>query len=189
MEVYLIRHTTPDIKKGICYGQSDLNLADTFSKEFKAIEEQIPNNKSYSIKSSPLKRCALLAEHLGNPVLFDDRLKEFDFGNWEMKSWDNIPKDELNLWMKDFVNFKVPNGESYTDLASRVLNFFEDIINSNSEQDLIIVTHAGPMRAFLASILNIPLEKSFDIKIQYGDVFHLKKDGNSWKLLSEIALE
>lgn len=186
MEVYIIRHTTPDIEKGICYGQTDLSLADTFSEEFKTIKQQIPSNQKYSIKSSPLKRCALLANHLGSHIFFEDRLKELDFGDWEMKPWHNISEEKLNPWMEDFVNTRVPNGESYLDLSSRVNHFFEEILNSHDEQNLIIVTHAGPIRAFLSSVLGMPLEKSFSIKIQYGAIFHLKREGNSWTLLSEI---
>ncbi|GAA3653878.1 alpha-ribazole phosphatase [Flavivirga jejuensis] len=186
MEIYIIRHTTPDIEKGICYGQTDLGLVDTFSEEFKTIKQQIPNNRDYLIKSSPLKRCALLANHLGSHVLFDDRLKELDFGDWEMKPWNTIPEETLNPWMKDFVNTTVPNGESYIDLASRINNFFEEIYHLHDDKNLIIVTHAGPMRAYLASVLNIPLEKSFNIKIQYGDVFHLRKEKDELKLISEI---
>ncbi len=191
MEIYIIRHTTPDIEKGICYGQTNLDLVDTFHEEFKTIKQQIPNNtnnKNYIIKSSPLKRCALLAKHLNTKVLFDDRLKELDFGDWEMKRWNDISEETLNPWMEDFVNIRVPNGESYIDLASRVNGFFEDMIHSQDKQNLIIVTHAGPIRAFLASVLNIPLEKSFNIKIQYGDIFHLKKEGDSWHLISEVKL-
>ncbi len=186
MEIYIIRHTTPNIEKGICYGQTDLSLVNTFPEEFKTIKQQIPNNSHYIIKSSPLKRCALLANYLGSNVVFDDRLKELDFGDWEMQPWNTIPEETLNPWMKDFVNTKVPNGESYINLASRVNNFFEETINLQNEQDLIIVTHAGPMRAFLSSILSIPLEKSFDIKIQYGDVFHLRKEKEVLKLITEI---
>ncbi|MDD7884890.1 alpha-ribazole phosphatase [Flavivirga sp. 57AJ16] len=186
MEIYIIRHTTPGIEKGICYGQTNLNLTDTYLEEFKKIKQQIPSNKAYRIKSSPLKRCALFADYIGSDVSFDDRLKELDFGDWEMKPWHMIPEETLSPWMKDFVNVRVPNGESYIELASRVTAFFEEIINSHNEQNLIIVTHAGPIRAFLSSILDVPLEKSFSIKIQYGAIFHLKKAGTSWELLSEI---
>ncbi|MDO5977679.1 alpha-ribazole phosphatase [Flavivirga spongiicola] len=188
MEIYIIRHTTPNIEKGVCYGQTDLNLVDTYLEEFKTIKQQIPNSKKCTIKSSPLKRCALLANHLGSPVLFDDRLKELDFGDWEMKPWNDISEEILNPWMEDFVYTRVPNGESYIDLASRINSFFEDIIKSHDKQPLIIVSHAGPIRAFLSSVLNISLEKSFRIKIQYGDVFHLKKEDNSLKLISEIKI-
>ncbi|WP_303315985.1 alpha-ribazole phosphatase [Flavivirga abyssicola] len=187
MEIYIIRHTTPNIEKGICYGQTDLNLASTFPEEFKTVKQQIPEG-IYHIKSSPLKRCALLANYLGTHVFFDERLKELDFGDWEMKAWHNISEKTLNPWMKNFVNVRVPNGESYVDLASRVNTFFEDVIKSHDEEDLIIVTHAGPIRAFLSSVLNVPLEKSFNIKIQYGDVFHLRKEEDALTLISEIEV-
>ena len=41
---------------------------------------------------------------------------EMNFGDWEMKNWDDIPLEELNPWMQDFVNVRVSNGESFTDL-------------------------------------------------------------------------
>jgi len=41
-EIYLIRHTTPKVEKGICYGQTDLNLADTFEQEKERILKIIP---------------------------------------------------------------------------------------------------------------------------------------------------
>ena len=35
--VYLIRHTTPAIEAGVCYGRSDLALADTAPREIAAV--------------------------------------------------------------------------------------------------------------------------------------------------------
>ncbi len=188
MEIYLIRHTTPDIEKGICYGQTDLDLSDTFPEAFKTVSRHIPNRIDFSIQSSPLKRCAQLAQYLGTPVRFDDRLKELDFGSWEMQNWNDIPKGQLDPWMADFVNVKVTNGESYTELSARVRHYFETLKKPPGKQGYIIVTHAGPIRAFMASVLGIPLEKSFQIKIQYGDVFHLKKEEDAWKLHSKVEL-
>ena len=60
MEIYLIRHTTPKIDKGVCYGQSDIELADSFSMEFKEISKSIPKTFE-KVYSSPLKRCTRLA--------------------------------------------------------------------------------------------------------------------------------
>ena len=42
-EIYLIRHTTPEVEKGVCYGQTDLNLKNTFPQEAKRIKEITPN--------------------------------------------------------------------------------------------------------------------------------------------------
>ncbi len=186
MEIYIIRHTTPDIEKGVCYGQADLDLAPTFPKESEAILKDIPSNENFKVISSPLKRCALLAKRFNDVVVLDDRLKELNFGDWELKKWDDIPEGEINPWMQDFVNVTVPNGESYIDLASRTNAFFEELKHSNDTNDLIIVTHAGVIRAFLSNLLGIPLTKSFSIKLEYGNYFHLKKEDNTFKLITPV---
>lgn len=169
MELYLVRHTTPSIEKGICYGQSDLGITNTFEQEVEKIHQQIKLHKNVKIYSSPLYRCKILAETFGKPVIIDSRLQELNFGDWEMKPWDKIPKTESDPWMKDFVNIQVPNGESYIQLQQRVLDFFTTL--NPIEQQVIIVSHAGPIRAYLAYRRKIDLKDSFAIKINYGDVF------------------
>ena len=43
MEIYLVRHTTPAINNGICYGQTDVDLNfDTFESEFCDINDKLP---------------------------------------------------------------------------------------------------------------------------------------------------
>lgn len=188
MDIYLVRHTTPKIEKGICYGQSDLDLADNYSEEFKAVLNKIPKKNNYQVISSPLKRCDLLANAFETSIVYDERLKELNFGDWELMPWNDIPKEKIDPWMKDFVKVQVPNGESYVQLAARVTSFLKDLIASEDNKNTIIVSHAGPIRALLAGILDIPLEKSFSINIQYGDVFHLRKESGSLKVISEIDI-
>ncbi len=188
MEIHLIRHTTPKIEKGICYGQSNLDLSDSYDEEFKIVKSKINIVPPFKVISSPLKRCTQLAEYLNENVSYENRLKELDFGNWELKPWNDIPEKEITPWMQDFVNVQVPNGESYTQLAKRVESFFDDLLAPKTTNHLIIVSHAGPIRAFLAMILNIDLKDSFNIKINYGDVFHIKKEKNSFKLITEIDI-
>jgi len=188
MEIYLVRHTTPNVEKGICYGQSDIDVAISFNDELKKIVTKLPKDTNFKIISSPLERCALLAKNLGTSVVFDNRLKELNFGAWELKAWDKIPQKELSPWMQDFVNTPVTNGESYTQLAARVYAFFENISKIKTTKTLIIVTHAGPIRALLSKLLDIPLKDSFTIKINYGDVFHVKKINNQFQLKTNLNL-
>ena len=169
MDIYIIRHTTPDIAKGICYGQTNLELTDDFQTESDAILSKLPKNKTPIVYSSPLKRCTQLAARIASSYSTDKRLLELNFGTWELKNWNDIPKNEMTPWMENFVHEKVPMGESYTELATRVAHFFEEISNTNHEQ-IIIVTHGGVQRALLAQLTNTPLKKSFDIKIAYGQI-------------------
>ena len=171
MEVYLVRHTTPNIDKGVCYGRSDIGVADTFLAEVKAVKEKLPGlKKNIVFYSSPLRRCYQLAEQLTDKeIIVDDRLLELDFGDWELKKWDEIEKEPLHKWMNDFVEESCPNGESYVELDKRVQSFFEELKASDNVK--IVITHAGPIRSILAHHRDISLVDSFDkIKIDYGSV-------------------
>ena len=170
MEIILIRHTTPNIAKGICYGQADIPLADTFAEEIIPILKENELNSSNTIYySSPLQRCKLLAQKLSDTINFDNRLKELDFGDWELKKWNDINKNELDIWMNDFVNVSTTNGESYLDLHNRTVVFLNEIKLLEKEK-AIIVTHAGVIRSLWSYINNSPLEKSFDLKLDYGHI-------------------
>lgn len=170
MEVYLIRHTQPDIAKGICYGQSDLGLVNTFSEELHVIKKKIPTSFD-AVYSSPLQRCYLLAKNITQKkISLDNRLMELDFGEWEMQAWAHIPQDKLDTWMKDFVHVAVPNGESMLMLQKRVLQWWGEILQ-HKHSKIAITTHAGVIRVLLAHLRNIPLQEAFSkIKLEYGEV-------------------
>ncbi len=191
MEIYLVRHTTPDITKGICYGQADIDVTADFATEQARILEKLTSIIDAEIYSSPLKRCKILAESIGRTVSYDNRLKELDFGDWELKAWDTIPKKEIDPWMKDFVHVKTTGGESYEDLEKRVLDFFAEVTNVDAAKDeekcVIIVTHAGVMRALLANILRMDLKDSFSISLTYGHVVKIAKNQQGFKIIEGLV--
>lgn len=173
MQIYLIRHTTPDIEKGICYGQTDLAVNQAlFNEELKIIQAKIPDNIG-NFFSSPLKRCKQLTGFLSTDYTTDNRLIELDFGDWEDKSWNELNQNELTVWTQDFVNNRPPNGENYVELHHRTTNFIESLLN-NDYESAGIVTHAGNIRSFISWTLNLPLENSFRIDLAYGAVISLK---------------
>lgn len=173
MEIYLIRHTTPKIEKGICYGQTDLDITETFTEEVANIIPHLPKDIQ-AIYSSPLQRCRKLAEALfpEQQVQLDNDLMELNCGDWEMQVWNDIPKEEIQPWLDDFINITVPNGESYTTLHNRVVNRFQWILEQ--PKPAVIVAHGGVLRSILAFITNTPLRESFDVfTCHYGCVVKL----------------
>ncbi|MEM8506910.1 MAG: alpha-ribazole phosphatase [Bacteroidota bacterium] len=173
MEVYLVRHTTPDIAKGICYGQSDIPLAKTFLKESKTVLAELPDSVDL-VYCSPLKRCFELAQLIPHQKMEQHpHLMEMNFGDWEMKPWSGIPKQELDPWMEDFVNHQVPNGESMKMLSHRVSQWYQELLKTSLKK-VAVVTHAGPVRIILSTIHQTPLEEAFErYSIQYGEVIAL----------------
>ena len=172
MEILLVRHTTPNIEKGICYGQADIDVTPSFNEELKIIQEEIQPKESDLVYSSPLLRCEKLATSLYESVTYDDKLKEINFGDWELQKWDDIDEKELNLWMNDFVSIAPTNGEAFTDLYKRVVDFIQQLPKTSKR--IVIVTHAGVIRSFFCYKQNTPLEKAFDLKLSYGEILPLE---------------
>jgi alpha-ribazole phosphatase len=176
MEIYLIRHTTPAIDKGICYGQSDVDVTNSFAEEALPIKNLLPPTIQ-AVYSSPLKRCRQLSEFLfpDKEIHYCENLKEIKCGEWELKNWDDIDKDELNFWMKDFVMVPFPKGENFFQFSERVISAFETITQI-SDSPIAIVTHAGVIRSLLSFITGSPLKESFNtFKLSFGSVVLIQK--------------
>lgn len=176
MEIYLVRHTETVCEKGICYGQTDVNIAQPYDIIFETIVQQLP--KDALLYTSPLQRCVTLSKYIQKQTQTtnyeeDKRLMEMNFGDWEMKNWNEIPPEELNPWMEDFVNIRVPNGESFVDLHERVSDFIENEILSKTSQKVIIVAHAGVVRSILCLLNSLPLKDAFQNKVDFGQVIKI----------------
>jgi len=187
--IFLIRHTTPAVAKGICYGQTDLDITESFMEEAEAIRGHLPSGPSgiVAVYSSPLQRCSRLAQHLfpdHSPILLP-QLMEVHCGEWEMRSWDELPKEEVDPWMADFVQVRIPGGESYLDLHQRVTQCWEMIratmtANAAGAGDVAIVAHGGVIRSILSGITGTQLIDSFKVfSLHYGCVIRVFWQGGA----------
>lgn len=174
MEIYLIRHTKVNVEAGICYGQKDVELADSYPKELKVVKEKLKDIDFDLVFTSPLSRAKKLATDIfGDKVAEDPRLMELNFGDWEGKVWDEIKDPLFPVWMEDFVNKKCSNGESFVMLRDRVLEFWNDI-KSKDHQKIAIFTHGGVIRTLLAIEKKSRLEDSFnEPAADFGEVIVL----------------
>ncbi len=207
MDIYLIRHTEVAIGRSVAYGQSDVGLADNYEAQRDNLRKHLPDDPQ-AIFSSPLMRCRQLANDLVNDlsgsrietapgqtttvdahsptVQFDNRLKEFHFGDWELVPWADISRDTLDPWMADFVNVSTPNGENFRDLSARVGAFWreqiEPIIQTQTDRPVFIVSHGGAIRALLCLFLDLSLQNAYRINLDYGAVTKLTATGSSYTI-------
>ena len=152
MALTLLRHTTPDVAPGICYGRTDLDVVDTFVEEATRIVASLP--RVDRIFSSPLMRCASLADFVGEQTglspIRDARLIEMDFGRWEMQPWGDLPRHELDAWANDFLDARPHGGESVAELTARTRAAISDL--NTPDTHTLIVTHAGVIKAAFAAL-------------------------------------
>ncbi|HVS95238.1 MAG TPA: alpha-ribazole phosphatase family protein [Puia sp.] len=201
-DIYLIRHTTPAVEKGICYGQTDLDVTESFREEAELIRRSLPARFT-AVYSSPLQRCTRLASHLfpGVPLTLRPQLMELHCGAWEMRAWDSLPKEEIDPWMEDFVHMRVPGGESYTDLYRRVMQCWEEIAggvaqpdtpgararcDDDVEESIAVVAHGGVIRSILAGVTGTSLADSFKaFSLHYGCVVRMRPHPEKGHLVHE----
>jgi alpha-ribazole phosphatase len=142
---YLIRHPRPSVGSGVCYGATDLALAENPELIADTLRKLLP--AAAPLYSSPLRRCRALAQCIHPEPRIDERLRELNFGTWEMRSWEQIDRAALDAWAADPLNFAPPGGESPAELIRRVGDFHTSV-SAATDGDVIVVCHAGTIKAF-----------------------------------------
>ncbi len=154
MELILVRHPQPEAAAGICYGSSDIAVMSAALADGSAqlAAELAPALAAGSrLYSSPLRRCTALARLLGN-FTPDARLAEMHFGAWELRPWSGIPREEVDAWAADLLDYRPGGGETVREVAGRVQAFLDEL-----RHDAVIVCHAGTMRLMAAIAAGEPL--------------------------------
>jgi len=123
-----------------------------------AVGERPPWQK---IVSSPMRRCSAFAEALadkcGPDFRIDDRFREVGFGRWEGFSPDEIISrnpQEYAAFYRDPVRNRPAGAEALEDFGQRVAQALENVLSDYPAEHVLIVAHAGVVRAALGYILN-----------------------------------
>jgi alpha-ribazole phosphatase len=171
--IYLVRHTAPDVRPGICYGASNVPVHEIeFARVMPLVDEALPRDAL--IVTSPLTRCRRLADFLASSserrdVVVDEHFIERDLGRWTGLHRDEIVKDDA-AFTKNFLDHWPPAqsenserilrgdgiaprlgaGESARAMARRVLAGFDAAWERAAGRSLVIVSHAGPIAAMIA---------------------------------------
>ena len=175
MEITLIRHTSVAVEHGICYGQTDVDVARTFPYEAKEVADRLKGLTFDRVYTSQLSRCRKLASYCGySDAIVDPRLLEMNFGDWEMCEYDRIVDIRLQEWFDDYMNIAPTGGESAMQQRERFLDFINTLRNElNQEASVAIFTHGG----ILIHALNAFGGKSYDELFRaippYGSIVRL----------------
>ncbi len=165
----LLRHG--EVIGGSCYrGITDDPLS---SVGWKQMQEKIAMLSRWDIViSSPLSRCYVfstaLAKQLKLPLICIPALQEINFGDWEGKTAAQINPDQLAQFYADPGNFSVPNGENFHKFQQRILEAWQNCLNTHQSKRILIITHAGVIRVILADILGTDVQHSFRLKIAHA---------------------
>lgn len=169
-----LRHPTPEVPQGTCYGRTDLDIAEVGHLQIEKALELTPPIKK--VVASPALRCRKLAlslaKHHSVELTFDDRLWEMDMGDWEGILWKDIDRSLSEPWLKDPFNIPTPNGENFRQVQDRVLE-----VVSSHDFETAVVCHAGPIRATQMAWQNKSFKEVFAETPPYAEPLRIIKPG------------
>ena len=172
--LYLIRHGEIDCSSPRRFiGQLDLPLTQSGQKQIEVLAGTISALAPDRILASPLLRCqqsaAIIAHHCATDFETVQDLQEINLGQWEGLTVEEVRTRFPGVYEnrgRDFANFAPADGESFSDVQQRVWPVFVEAATTG--QKVALVTHAGVIRVLICQILAIPLEKIFQIELDYG---------------------
>lgn len=180
-EILLVRHTSVEFPRGYCYGDLDIDVSKNFNQEASWLKNKIEDFTPDLVLSSPLKRCTQLCSYVFKNCNTDPRLKEFNYGEWEGKTWLDIGVNENSDWIFHHPKTPTPNGESFEDLQNRVVELFKELEQIDAKK-IAIFCHGGVIRALISHVLGLNLSRTKALKIFYVAQVKFQKEDNFWRL-------
>ena len=170
-ELYFVRHGQTEwnaIRR--MQGQRNSNLNDIGRDQADVNGQFLGTRGIEAMFASPLDRTRQTAEivnrYLDLPVTFDERIMEWDCGDWSGHMYADIKKkwaEQWALWHADPFNYRGPNCENYPDMIARSTPFLDELRQHPAER-IAIVSH-GMIGRVMVSIM---LEHDAAEMLSYG---------------------
>lgn len=202
LNIYLTRHgeTQWNIENRL-QGSKNSQLTDKGIEHAIMLGDRLRNIDFSAIYTSPLERALQTANYIKSdkdvPIYTIENLKEMNFGDWEGKTKDEIEavdnyKNEYhNFWhIPQMYNHKPHNGEGLITFKRRVEEVLSKVISSNSDGNILIVTHAVVIKAILSFTMDISTDKMWDPPFIHGTSLTIFKwDGEqfNFKMIGDIS--
>jgi len=179
-QLWLIRHAPVGGPRGmIPYIDAPADVSDAAA--LLRVREQLPD--SHVAISSPARRARETAAALGLVVSPDPAFSEQDFGDWTGQTHEDIRRDAEaaydEFWRAPADN-RPPGSESFAEQIARVRGGIEVLPAGY----VIIVAHAGPIRAALALALELSPERALRFVIDPLSLTRLDRLDNAWRVVA-----
>ena len=187
MKLILARHgeTEENVNK-IIQGQMPGKLTQKGIEQARKLALRLKDEKIDKIYVSDLKRAVdtakeIIKDHPNAEVIYTQALREQSFGVHEGKPYGTV-SEEASKADKTRMEFKPEGGESLLEMKKRVTDFMHDIIKTNHDKTILIISHGGPIRHYLIHLLEVPDERINEYKHGNCAVTILETDGKQHEI-------
>lgn len=155
--VHLARHGETDWNRELRWqGHADPPLNALGREQAHALAESLARTRITAVYSSDLRRASETAEivagRLEVPLHLDAGLRELDVGSWEGHTLAELEAHDAEAvarW-EESGEHGWEDGESHEQMAARVLGAIRSIAAEHAGDEVLVVSHGGPVRALKA---------------------------------------
>lgn len=178
----LLRHGEPAGGRMYRGGGTDHPLSEIGWAQMKASVQKNQSDWS-AIISSPMLRCKDFANELAEqnnlPIETIENLREAGYGTWEGRTTAEIRADsEQEYWqfIADPVNARPANAEPLDVFTDRISQVLDQVLKTYEGQHVLLVSHSAVTRAFLGTVLNLPLSSQQLIELPFAGMIRITQD-------------
>jgi alpha-ribazole phosphatase len=192
---WLIRHAIVDENaRAILYGIMDVPLCETSLLEqapmYRALAARLPRPAVWKV--TPLSRTRRTAEAIfaaGYPSAEPE--VEPDLIEQSLGEWQGLPHAELparlalpkHAFWPLAGHERPPGGETMADVIARVGASLERLADQHADEDVVVVSHGGAIRAAVAHCLRIGPDNSLHLVVQNLSLTRLEKSPDGWRVV------
>ena len=161
----MVRHgQTPTTGKVLPGRAAGLHLAEAGVQQAHAVAERIAElPRVDAIYASPLERARETAAPIGKALQQRVKIKkgllECDFGDWTGEQLSTLmKKPEWSTVQRAPSSFRFPNGESFTEMQTRMVTTLDNIRQEHPGGVVVCVSHADPIKAAVAHAMGTHLD-------------------------------
>lgn len=166
--LYLVRHgRTPANAEHRLQGRADLSIDEVGRQQVAALGAAI--TRVDRVVCSPLLRARQTAEVFGIEPDIDDRWQELDYGVMDGLALADVPREVMRGWLDD-PDFAPEGGETLNELQVRVWAACADLVEQSRHHEVVVVTHATPIRAALAWALGVEVTAAWRCHVDQASI-------------------
>jgi broad specificity phosphatase PhoE len=174
----LVRHGSTEFNTGRRFmGYSDIDLNTDGYTQAEKLRDYLADEKIDAVYSSDLKRTLVTAQIISSDRNLDivtcPELREVNYGTCEGLTFQEIGSrypDVAEKCINFTVKLEFPEGETFEDFIGRTCQFLARLDNHEPSETILVVSHNGPLKVLVCSLLDIDMGHWWQIRIDIASL-------------------
>ena len=133
-----------------------------------------------------IETAEIVCEYLGLDYQIDERLYEIELGRLVGMNYEEIISKYGNLFLEFYTENEAaltPYGvESFASIKQRIKNILDEMAETYSDRNVLMISHLDPIKAAIAIILDLKPESLYKWQIRNASLTILKNDNKAYTL-------